>query len=238
MSVSKISKFIYIALILVSLTGCRRTTHDIWDDTRTAGRHMGRGIRSLGGKHGDSREVQCREDFLRSKNDGADDDYSFMEFDPLPDQKYAPEVSMNIALAANEPGSKTSSVPGIDGFSDPANDPQLSGIFKTIYFPYNSSLVKGDSNLKIARQIGDYLKKNPNVFVFVEGHCDERGPEAYNLALGSRRANAVRSLLIKEGAKPENIFTVSYGKERPAESGRDEASWSKNRRAQFKIYKQ
>lgn len=238
MNVSKVSKFVYVALILTGLTGCHRTTHDLWDDTRTAGRHMGRGIRSLGGKHGDSREVRCREDFMSCEAGGASDDYSFMEFDPLPDQKYEPQLSTSVALAANEPGSKTSAVPGIDGFRDPANDPQLSAIFKTVYFPYNSSLVKGDANLKIIHKIADHLKKHPNTFLFVEGHCDERGAEAYNLALGSRRANAVRSLLIKEGAKPENIFTVSYGKERPVETGKDEASWSKNRRAQFKIYEQ
>lgn len=238
MNISKMSKFIYLALILLSFTGCRRSAHDVWDDTRTAGRHMGRGISSLGGKHGDSREVRSREEFMRSGDNASADDYSFMEFEPLPDQKYAPEVSTRVALADNEPGTQASVVPGIDGFKDPKKDFRLAEIFKNITFSYNSNLVKGDANLNTISAIGAYLKSHPSTYVFVEGHCDERGAEAYNLALGSRRANTVRSLLIKAGARPENVFTVSYGKERPVDSGHDEAAWSKNRRAQFKIYEQ
>ena len=86
------------------------------------------------------------------------------------------------------------------------------------------------------RAIAAYMKRNPGTYLFVEGHCDERGAEAYNLALGAKRSNSVRNLLIKEGVSPDNVFTVSYGKERPADFGHTEDSWAKNRRAEFKIY--
>ncbi|MFI5344134.1 MAG: OmpA family protein, partial [Chlamydiales bacterium] len=108
--------------------------------------------------------------------------------------------------------------------------------FRTIYFEYDSSLVKGQANLQTIHRIADYLRSHPNVYVFIEGHTDERGPQAYNLALGSRRANEVRNLLLSEGVNPNNLFTISYGKERPLIMENHEEGWSKNRRAEFKVY--
>ena len=114
--------------------------------------------------------------------------------------------------------------------------PQLAGIFRPIYFEYNSSLVKGGQNLQTIHAIVDFLRYQPHFYLFIEGHTDERGPQAYNLALGSRRANAVRNLLISEGVNPDHLFTISYGKERPVILEQNEAGWAKNRRAEFKIY--
>jgi len=236
MNTTKIGFLLYFSLMTLCLTGCARNANDVWDDTRTAGRHVGRGLRSLGGKHGDSRQVNCREDFIRCEGNFPVEDYSAMEFEPLPDQEYSREVSMSTAQAKVEPGTPMSRIPGIESFKDPLNDPQLSKIFKIISFPYNSSLLKGEDNLNAIRAIARYMKNQPDTYIFVEGHCDERGAEAYNLALGSRRSNSVRNLLIKEGVSPENIFTVSYGKERPLDSGHNESAWSKNRRVQFKVY--
>ncbi len=85
-------------------------------------------------------------------------------------------------------------------------------------------------------KVAEYLKSHPNVYLFVSGHCDERGPEAYNLSLGARRANYVRSLLVQKGVNPERVHTISYGKERPADLGHSQDSWSKNRRSEFRIY--
>jgi peptidoglycan-associated lipoprotein len=78
-----------------------------------------------------------------------------------------------------------------------------------------------------------WLKANPTAKVQIEGHCDEKGTVEYNMALGDRRANAVKTYLIKSGIEKGRIDTISYGKERPADSGHDEAAWSKNRRAVF-----
>jgi peptidoglycan-associated lipoprotein len=76
-----------------------------------------------------------------------------------------------------------------------------------------------------------WLQQNPNVRITVEGHADERGTRDYNIALGERRANAAKNYLASLGIDPSRINTVSYGKERPAALGSDEASWAQNRRA-------
>ena len=76
-----------------------------------------------------------------------------------------------------------------------------------------------------------WLQQNPHVRVTVEGHADERGTRDYNIALGERRANAAKNYLASLGIDPSRINTVSYGKERPAALGSDEASWAQNRRA-------
>ncbi|WP_022683410.1 peptidoglycan-associated lipoprotein Pal [Sphingobium bisphenolivorans] len=76
-----------------------------------------------------------------------------------------------------------------------------------------------------------WLQQNPNVRVTVEGHADERGTRDYNIALGERRANAAKNYLASLGIDPSRITTVSYGKERPAALGSDEAAWAQNRRA-------
>jgi peptidoglycan-associated lipoprotein len=81
----------------------------------------------------------------------------------------------------------------------------------------------------------DVLRKYPSWMVTIEGHCDERGTAEYNLALGERRAVAVKTYLVSLGIAPDRLRTVSYGKEFPFDPGHTEDSWSKNRRAQFVI---
>jgi peptidoglycan-associated lipoprotein len=80
-----------------------------------------------------------------------------------------------------------------------------------------------------------FLKKYPTARIVIEGHCDERGTSEYNLALGERRANAVKQYLAHLGVAENRISTVSYGKERPLDPGHNEAAWSRNRRAHFVI---
>jgi len=77
------------------------------------------------------------------------------------------------------------------------------------------------------------LAANPDVKVTVEGHCDERGSREYNIALGERRANAVKRLFLSQGASERQIITISYGEERPADMGSHEAAWAKNRRVEL-----
>lgn len=244
MSKKSLVIILQMSFLLLTFTGCCRSSEDVWDDTKTAGRHVGRGFRTLAGKHGDSRQVRCREDFMNCRECEEDDfctgAYSRSEFEAFPDQDYGYEVAMaepryHPSKPRVEPG-MGNRIPGIDDFSDPRYDTELRSVFQTVYFPYNSSLVKGKDNMDRIRSIAAYMKQNPDTYLFVEGHCDERGAEAYNLALGARRSNSVRNLLIKEGVNPDNIFTVSYGKERPADFGHAEDSWAKNRRAEFKIF--
>lgn len=231
-------------MMLLCFSGCSRNRGDMWEDTKTAGRHVGRGFKRLGGKHGDSRQINSRNQFM-----GVDDEFYYtegsphgfnggvqeFEFVPLSDADQLGNMG-DSRHSRWTPGDPNSPVPGIEAFQDPSTIPGLAGIFRDVHFEYNSSLVKGPENFETVQNVAVYLKKNPNAYIFVEGHCDERGPEAFNLALGANRSNSVRNLLIQEGANADNIFTVSYGKERPKDQGHDESAWTINRRSEFKIY--
>lgn len=87
----------------------------------------------------------------------------------------------------------------------------------------------------ILEKNAEILKTHPEVKAIIEGHCDERGTIEYNLALGEKRANSAEKYLLDLGIKPERLSTISYGKERPLDSGSNEEAWAKNRRAEFKI---
>ncbi len=113
---------------------------------------------------------------------------------------------------------------------------QQTSLFKNIHFDFDSFAIRGEQNLKIIKEIATYLQKNPKIKIFIEGHTDCRGPSSYNLALGSKRANKVRSTLIEKGVSPEQLITVSYGKEKPLSLEQTEQAWQKNRRAEFKLY--
>ena len=99
----------------------------------------------------------------------------------------------------------------------------------TVHFGYNEYNVQDTDKSVLGRQAA-WLQKYPSVRVTVEGHCDERGTREYNLALGARRANAVKEYLVSQGVSTGRIETVSYGKERPICTDSNEACWSQNRR--------
>ena len=98
-----------------------------------------------------------------------------------------------------------------------------------VFFDYDRSDIKAEGRQTLQRQ-ADWLKKYANVTITVEGHCDERGTREYNLALGERRATAVKKILVALGVPANRISTISYGKERPAVVGSNEAAWAQNRR--------
>lgn len=108
-------------------------------------------------------------------------------------------------------------------------------IVAPVYFAYDSSQVNPEEAGK-CEQVASYLLKGKGQGVIVEGHADERGSREYNLALGERRALAVRDYLISLGVDPAIIHTKSFGEEQPADMGHDESAWRKNRRAVFAIY--
>jgi len=101
-----------------------------------------------------------------------------------------------------------------------------------VYFEFDSFNLSSASRDAL-NMAADWMMANPNVRVQVEGHCDERGTTEYNLALGERRASAVRDYLVMRGVPVSQLSTISYGEERPAVPGFDEASWAQNRRAEF-----
>lgn len=101
-----------------------------------------------------------------------------------------------------------------------------------VFFDYDSSSIKQDY-LPVVNAYARYLIANPAAKVRLEGHTDERGSREYNIGLGERRANAVRDALTAAGVSPAQLTVISYGKERPAVEGHDEAAWSQNRRVQI-----
>ena len=103
---------------------------------------------------------------------------------------------------------------------------------QTVYFEYDSAEIREDARPAL-RQNADKLNAGGLGTVTIEGHCDERGSTEYNLALGERRANAVKRYLVDLGVPSNNLRTVSFGEERPAVQGHDESAWRYNRRADF-----
>jgi peptidoglycan-associated lipoprotein len=108
---------------------------------------------------------------------------------------------------------------------------------RSIYFDYNDFSIKKEYE-DMLEQHGKYLAANPSVAVKIEGSTDERGGSEYNLALGQKRAEAVRHALIMDGAKDSQLEAISWGKEKPKAGGHDETSWAENRRADLDYPKQ
>ena len=103
---------------------------------------------------------------------------------------------------------------------------------QTVHFAFDSAAVLSKEQSKLII-VSEKLKSSPNDKLLIEGHCDERGTEEYNRSLGERRALALREALAAAGIDPDRIRTISYGKDKPAETGHDEAAWSQNRRGVF-----
>ena len=99
-----------------------------------------------------------------------------------------------------------------------------------VFFAFDSSALS-DNAVEILNTQVEWLKNHENIDVIVQGYCDERGTREYNLALGERRANAVKQYLVSQGIAADRISTISYGKERPAVLGNNETAWAQNRRA-------
>jgi peptidoglycan-associated lipoprotein len=136
--------------------------------------------------------------------------------EPAPAQAATPEPTQPAAMA-----------PAPAAMAEPA-----ALDLKVIHFDFDKYDIKpGEAALLDAN--ATWLKSNPDVRVQLGGYCDERGTEEYNLALGERRAQAVRTYLAEHGVPADNMSTVSFGEEKPIDSGHDEAAWAKNRRVEF-----
>ncbi len=118
-----------------------------------------------------------------------------------------------------------------------ANAGELKIILENIYFDFDSPTLSRDARKTLANN-AERLKKASNVMVRIEGNCDERGSDEYNLALGERRAKSALQYLAALGVPEKRLSAVSYGKEKPVAVMHDEASWTKNRRDEFVITKQ
>jgi peptidoglycan-associated lipoprotein len=113
---------------------------------------------------------------------------------------------------------------------------RTSGPMVPVYFEFDSSKITGEQVQRIQTN-ADFLKKNPGIKIRIEGNCDPRGTQEYNLALGERRAQSAKSSLVQQGVGAERMTTVSFGEEKLLLFGHDELSWAQNRRDDFVIVK-
>jgi peptidoglycan-associated lipoprotein len=109
--------------------------------------------------------------------------------------------------------------------------------FETVYFDFDKAELRQDARDVLSKNAETILKSLAKSKIQIEGHCDDRGSAEYNLALGENRAKSAQKYLTTLGVKAANLSIISYGKEKPAVTGSDEAAWAKNRRAEFVIVK-
>jgi len=147
-----------------------------------------------------------------------------------------PEVSVIVeqqpAVVVEESVSETSSASSTDSTVSAA-EAAASGLMR-IYFDFDQYLLTGAAKDTLANN-AKLLKAAPGVSVKIEGHCDERGSDEYNLALGEKRALATKNYLVSLGVSASRLSTISYGEEMPLDPRSNEAAWAKNRRAEFKV---
>lgn len=152
--------------------------------------------------------------------------------------KSGKDDSLNTGMDSND--SNLSSIDGNEGGrQEGLSDLDIQNLLfneatglKVVYFDYDSFELRPDA-LATLRQNAEKIKQVPNVIIQIEGHCDERGTQEYNLALAEKRALATRSHLMNLGISGNRMITISYGEEDPVDTGHTESAWSKNRRAAF-----
>jgi peptidoglycan-associated lipoprotein len=137
--------------------------------------------------------------------------------------------SQSPATNANAGGGATTAAPATSSVVPGSAQDFIQNVGDRVFFDFDKSVIKPEGQQTLQRQ-AQWLQKYPNVTVTIEGHCDDRGTREYNLALGERRATAVRNALVALGVSANRIKTISYGKERPAVLGDNEAAWAQNRR--------
>jgi peptidoglycan-associated lipoprotein len=151
---------------------------------------------------------------------------------PTTQAETAPPPRAEITQPAAEPFPKTDVVK--TEVETSIDDLNRQGVLKTVYFAYNSQAI--DDLAKSTLQANAaWLKSHNKYTVEIGGHCDERGSIGYNVALGDRRATAAKDYVTGLGVAAGQLVAVSYGEERPADPGHNEAAWAKNRRAEFTI---
>jgi len=111
---------------------------------------------------------------------------------------------------------------------------RMAFVNEDVYFNFDDATLTSDARM-ILKQKVSWLRENPGASGLIEGHCDERGTSEYNIALGQRRAQSIKTFMINAGISTLRLSTVSYGEERPVDFANNETAWAKNRRAHFII---
>lgn len=214
-----IHNIFFLSALCFSFASCSRTS-----DSMAGLRSQAEKFKSLWGE--DEEQVLAHKGFYGPSED---------DLIPLQESDLQGALADDaIPLPKEEPGAPGSKIPALDQFRTAIAD--LAKIFQNVYFDTDDYVIRKSDFVAIIDRIAAYMKQHSNLYVAIAGHCDERGSESYNLALGTRRSNYVRSLLVKRGVNPDRIYPVSYGKEQPADLGHNQAAWAKNRRVEFKIH--
>ena len=151
---------------------------------------------------------------------------------PVDDQSTAEAAAAAAKSGTTTSGATTSGISGMStgpGGANPLRDPGNVLSKRSVYFEYDSFVVEDKYKAQIEAH-AKYLSGNRTAKVTLQGHTDERGSREYNIALGQKRADAVKRVLVLMGAQDVAIETISYGKEKPKREGHDEAAWAENRR--------
>ncbi|HWW17068.1 MAG TPA: peptidoglycan-associated lipoprotein Pal [Candidatus Saccharimonadales bacterium] len=155
--------------------------------------------------------------------------------------KVTPSDSTTYTITASGPGGSATSTARVTVSTpappvEPPPAPDLDALFlkevRDAYFDFNKADVRADARDALTKT-AEFLRNNPGIRVTIEGHCDERGSTEYNLALGDRRAGAVKQYLVSLGISADRISTVSFGKEKPFCTQSNESCWQQNRRGHF-----
>lgn len=134
---------------------------------------------------------------------------------------------------AQSEGANAANAAGGAGNQDETSGPQAGQLAtRIVYFDFDSAVIQG-AGVDVVAAHAKYLAANPQARVRLEGNTDERGSREYNIGLGDRRAQSVRRALLLQGVTEGQLTMVSYGEERPADPGHDEAAWAKNRRVEI-----
>lgn len=163
-----------------------------------------------------------------------------------PEATLPPTPSFDADAVGSRPGIRSGDLPlgeepvDMSRYREPeaVDEPELGyvdpAVLEDVYFEFDSYGLTSATREALTR-IGAWMLANPRAVLVIEGHCDARGTAAYNLVLGEKRALSVREFLAAMRIAPGRLTTVSFGEERPAEQGRGEAVWSRNRRAHFRV---
>jgi len=153
----------------------------------------------------------------------------------VPDNAVAEkDKATQLMLAKEASAGEASQKAGALRGSEAAADVKTEAVLKDIHFDFDKFSLKPEDR-EILKGHADWLLGHRDYMVTIEGHCDERGTTEYNLALGERRAGEAKRFLVDLGVAEARINTISYGKERPLDTGHDEEAWAKNRRAHFAV---
>lgn len=211
-------KILWPLSLLICMTSCQRSSSQAWEDVKTAGRYVQQGFKTLVGSNTESRQIVSKDEFTGPEND----DFIALEEKDLHSQY----TSSDIALA--QPKENKDQLPS---FLSPKESK-----YQSIHFDTDDHVIRDKQDLITVDKIANFLKKNPKSYLKIEGHCDVRASSAYNMALGMRRANHIRVLLIKKGIDFNRIYTVSFGKEKVLAQGNNKEAHQKNRRSEFKFF--